>query len=153
MTRVFTAASLTSADSAPAFPLVQAAFPGLEFGPWRTFAARLLGEAEGARSGAVGLRSEARYLCGLLIYRAERHLRHGKVLRVDLFTALDVTGEAAAANALLTAAEAKAVELGCSATHILIDGAQRRLAETIAKAGHRSEAKLFCERLAAAPPN
>ena len=106
-----------------------------------------------ARSGAVGLRNGAGYLCGLLIYHAERHLRHGKVLSVDLFTALDVTGVAAAANALLTAAEAKAAELGCSATHILIDGAQRYLAETIAKAGHRSEAKLFCKQLAATPPN
>jgi hypothetical protein len=153
MTRVFTTASLAPADIAPAFPLVQAAFPGLEFGEWRMFAARLLGEAQGVRSGAVGLRNEAGYLCGLLIYRAERHLRHGKVLSVDLFTALDVTGEAAAANALLTAAEAKASELGCDATHILIDGAQRCLAETIAKAGHRSEAKLFCKQLAAMPAN
>lgn len=153
MTRVFTTASLAPADIAPAFPLEQAAFPGLEFGEWRMFAARLFGEAEGARSGAVGLRNEAGYLCGLLIYRAERHLRHGKVLSVDLFTALDVTGEAAAANALLTAAEAKASELGCDATHILIDGAQRCLAETVAKAGHRSEAKLFCKQLAAMPAN
>jgi hypothetical protein len=152
MTRVFTTASLAPADIPPAFPLVQAAFPGLDFGEWRTFAARLLGEMEGARSGAVGLRNEAGYLCGLLIYRTERHLRHGKVL-VDLFTALDVTGEAAAANALLTAAEAKASELGCSATHILIDRAQRHLAETIAQAGHRSEANLFCKHLAATPPN
>src|SRR5581483_1568140 len=144
MTRVFTTQSLTAADIAPAFPLVQAAFPGLEFDEWRMFTARLVGEAEGARSGAMGLRNEAGYLCGLLIYRAEPHLRHGTVLSIDLFTALDVTGEAAATNALLTAAEAKASELGCSATHILIDIAQRRLAEAIAKAGHRKEATLFC---------
>jgi hypothetical protein len=153
MTRVFATASLTSADIAPAFPLVQAAFPELDFAAWRVFVARLLGEGEGARAGAVGLRNEAGYLCGLLIYRAERHLRHGEVLRIDVFTALDVTGEAAAVNALLIAAEAKASELGCSTTHILIDGAQRCLAETLARAGHRSEAKLFCKELAATRPN
>jgi hypothetical protein len=152
MTRVFTTASLTSAEIAPAFPLVHATFPELDFAAWRSFATRLLSETECA-AGAVGVRNEAGYLCGLLIYRADRHLRHGKVLSIDLFTALDVTGEAAAGSALLTAAEAKAAELGCSATHIVIEGAQRALVESFAKAGHRSEAKLFCKRLATMPPN
>ena len=153
MTRVFTTASLTPAEIAPAFPLVHATFPELEFQAWRSFATRLLSEREGVLAGAVGLRNEAGYLCGLLIYRADRHLRHGKVLSIDLFTALDVTGEAAAGSALLTAAEAKAMELGCSATHILIDGAQRALAESFAKAGHHSEARLFCKQLAVTPAN
>ena len=153
MTRVFTTASLTPAEIAPAFPLVHATFPELDFTAWRTFAAHLLGDTASARIGAMGLRNEAGYLCGVLAYRAERNLRHGKVLSVDLFTALDVTGEAAATKALLTAAEAKAAELGCSATHILIDATQHRLTETIAQAGHRNEAKLFCKQLAAMPAN
>jgi hypothetical protein len=153
MTRIFTTASLTSAEIAPAFPLVHATFPELDFAAWRSFATRLLRETEAARAGVVGLRNEAGYLCGLLIYRTDPHLRHGKVLSIDLFTALDVTGEAAAGSALLTAAEAKAAELGCSATHIIIDGAQRSLAESFAKAGHRSEARLFCKQLAAAAPS
>jgi hypothetical protein len=151
MTRSFATATLTSDDVALAFPLVHAAAPDITLERWQSFAKPLVDVLVPQPAGAIGLRNEAGYFCGLLTYRTDRDLRYGTVLTIDLFTALDVINDAEATNALLQAAEEKARQLNCAATLIRIDPAQKSLAKRIARAGLGSEGKLFCKHVAPRP--
>jgi hypothetical protein len=152
MTRSFTSFALTRDDIGAVYPLVHSTVPEVDLGRWQSFARRLVGEEALASRGAVGLRNAAGYACGLFAFHADRDLRHGAVLAIDLFIVLDLVSEDDATQALLHAAEAKARELNCSATHICVDAAQKSIADRIAAAGHRREGALFCKRLEPAPP-
>jgi hypothetical protein len=100
--------------------------------------------------GAIGLRNEAGYFCGL-IYRADRYLRDGTVSTIDIFTALDLINDAAATNALLHAAEEKApAQLRCGRI-FESDPTQGSLAKRISRAGHRSDGRLYCKQVAPRP--
>lgn len=152
MTRSFSSFALTPEQIPVVFPLVHAAAPEIDLSTWRRFV-RSLGEGTlSSPSGGLGLRNEAGYICGLLVFRADLDLRHGRVLAVSLFIALDLVNEEEAASALLQAAEAKARELRCAATHIRLDAATRSLAQRFSGAGYRKEADVFCRSLDAALP-
>jgi hypothetical protein len=144
MTKSFSSFALSPDQIAVAFPLVHAAVPGIDLDAWRKFVRSLGSPDPSFPAGALGLRNEAGYICGLVLFRCDYDLRHGKVLAINLFIALDLVNEAEAASALLQAVEAKARELGCAATHIRLDAAQRSLGQRFATAGYRSEADIFC---------
>ncbi len=151
MTKSFSSFSLTPDQIAVVFPLVHAAVPQVDLDAWRKFV-RALGERDPpSPSGALGLRNEAGYICGLLIFRCDHDLRHGKVLAINLFIALDLVNEEEAASALLQAAEAKARELGCTATHIRLDRTQKSLGQRFSTAGYRNEADIFCRSIGSGP--
>lgn len=147
MTRSFTASPLTAEDIGVAFPLVHAAVPEIDLAAWRSFARGVVDQPSPYPAGAIALRNEAGYLCGVLTYSIDRDLRYGTALGVDLFAALDVTGEEAAARALLHAAEEKARELHCAAVRVCIDGFAEPLPDRIAAAGYRAQAAVFCKPL------
>ncbi len=140
----FTTFALRPEDIAVVFPLVRAIDADIDLARWRSFARRMIDAPAAWPSGAVGLRGAAGYICGLFIYRVEDDLRHGTILAVDLFTALDILNEDRAIRALLQVAEAKARELNCAATHIRIGTSQKSLALHFTAAGHIQEATLFC---------
>jgi hypothetical protein len=150
MVRAFTTSSLAAADVDVAFPLIHAALPDVTLATWRDFARGFVGLPSPYPAGAIGLRNEAGYLCGVLTYRIDRDLRHGTVLSVDIFAALDVTGEEAAMRALLQAAEAKAHELRCGVARIQIDGHKGARAQRLVASGYREQASVFSKQLA--PP-
>lgn len=147
----FTTFALRAEDIAVAFPLVRAIDADIDLGRWRSFARPMVDAPATSACGAIGLRSTAGYICGLLIYRAERDLRHDAVLAIDLFTALDLFNEERAIRALLQVADEKARELNCAVTHIRIGAAQASLAQHFAAAGHRPEATLFCKAVELRP--
>jgi len=152
MTKSFVSFALTADHVAVVFPLVQTALPGMTLEAWRRFARCLVdGSAGPLARGALGLRNAAGYVCGLLIFRVDHDLRHGKVLAVDLFIALDLLNEEEAGSALLQAVEAKARELQCTATHIRLDAGQKSLPRRLLRSGHCKEAELFCKMIEAAP--
>lgn len=154
MTKSFASFALTADQIGVVFPLVQTAIPEIDLDRWRNFVRPLVeGSAPSVSCGAIGLRNGAGYICGLLIFRADHDLRHGKVLAVDLFVALDLLSEEEAADALLQAAEAKARELHCAATHIRLDATQRSLPRRLADAGHRKRADVFCKNVATLLPS
>lgn len=154
MARSFSAFTLTAEQVALVFPLVHAAAPEIDLGRWQNFAHPLVDGPAPSSSGALGLRNAAGYVCGLLIFRAERDLRHGMALAIDLFVALDLVNDEEATHALMQAAEIKARELQCAAVHIRLGAAQKALADRLAAAGHCREATLFCKAVAGgAPPN
>jgi hypothetical protein len=133
---------------------VNAIAPEIDLARWRSFALPLIGREAPSAGGAIGLRNAAGYACGLLVFRVERDLKHGTVLAVDLFVALDLMNEEEATRALLLAAEAKAAALGCCALHIRSDISQKALRQRFAAMGHRTGAHLFCKMVASsALPN
>jgi hypothetical protein len=152
MTRSFTSFALTRDDIGVVYPLVHTTIPEIDLARWQSFARRIVGEEALASAGAVGLRNAAGYNCGLFAFHVERDLRHGSVLAIDLFIALDLISEDEATEALLYAAEAKARELKCLAIHIRVDATQKSIADRITAAGHHREGTLFCKRLEPAPP-
>jgi len=150
MARAFTTSSLVAEDVDVAFPLIHAASPDVGLATWRDFARGFVGLPSPYPAGAIGLRNEAGYLCGILTYRIDRDLRHGMVLSIDIFAALDVTGEVAAMRALLQAAEAKANELRCGVARIQIERSEGTQAQRLLASGYRQRASVFCKELA--PP-
>jgi hypothetical protein len=143
MTRSFAAAALTPDDIGIAFPLIRAALPDIDLAAWRSFARGIVGLPSPYPTGGVALRNEAGYLCGVLTYRIDRDLRHGTTLNVDVFAALDVTGEEAAMRALLQAAEEKARELRCASVRVTIESGGDVLAERFLVNGYRNQAAVF----------
>jgi hypothetical protein len=152
MARTFTAFSLGADELGIVFPLVQAVLPQLELATWRWYMQPLSEQSEPSSCGAIGLRNAAGYVCGLLTYRAERDLRCGTVLAVDLFTTLDLVSERPATFALLEAAELKARELACTRIHIHLDDAQTSIANRLGLAGYHIEAARHCRMVSPTPP-
>lgn len=147
MARAFTTSALSADDIGIAFPLIHAALPDVTLATWRDFARGFVGLPAPYSAGALGLRNEAGYLCGILTYRIDRDLRHGTALSVDIFAALDVTGEAAAMRALLHAAEAKAQELRCAAIRIHVDGSKGKRPQQFAASGFRQQTSVFSKQV------
>jgi hypothetical protein len=152
MMRSFASFALTRDDIGAVYPLVHAVAPDIDLVAWQSFARRLADAEAPVPSGVIGLRNAGGYVCGLFAFRIDRDLRHGGVLAIDLFIALDIVNEDEAIQALLDAAEAKARELNCTRTHIRIDVVQKSIADRISGAGHRREAALFGKRLEPGPP-
>jgi hypothetical protein len=151
MARSFTVSPLTAGDIAVAFPLIRAALPEIGLEAWRSFARGVVDQPSPYPAGGVGLRNEGGYLCGVLTYRIDRDLRHGTALNVDMFAALDVTGEEAATRALLSAAEEKARELRCSAVRVSLEGPAERMSGRFAAVGYHAKATVFCKTLGPPP--
>lgn len=151
MARSFTAAPLTAADIAVTFPVISAALPGIDLATWRSFARGLVDLPSPYPAGGACLRNDGGYVCGVMTYRIDRDLRHGTALNVDLFAALDLTGEEVTTQALLQLAEEKARELRCAAIRIHLESGGEVLARRFLAAGYRHQAMVFGRRLETAP--
>jgi hypothetical protein len=151
MARIFTTFTLSPDQVALAFPLVHAAVPVVDLRAWQDFMQATVA-SEQAAVGALGLRHEGGYVCGLIVYRKQRDLRHGMTLVVDLFVALDLVSEAAAAKALLHAAEATARQLGCAAVHIRLNADWQSLTDHISSHGYGADAQILAKPLPPAAP-
>jgi hypothetical protein len=150
MARSFATFTLSPDQAALAFPLVHAAVPIVDLRTWQDFVRATVDTSGQVTGGALGLRHEGGYVCGLMVYRKQRDLRHGMTLAVDLFVALDVVSEAAAATALLDAAEAKAREIGCVAVQIRLNADWQSLAEQLSFHGYGADGQILAKALHAA---
>jgi hypothetical protein len=151
MVRTFATAALTSNEIGPAFTLISVASPEIDLAAWKNYVRPLIDGPALQSAGAITLRNEGRYLCGLLTYHSDRDLRFGTVLTVDVFRAIDVVNEAAATRALLEAAEEKARELRCAAICIRLDRSQSSLSRGFTAAGHQPQGQIFCKPIAPKP--
>jgi hypothetical protein len=79
-------------------------------------------------SGILALRDASDYFSAMLAFRAEPDVRQGRVLTVQLFTAVALANSPILVEQLLAAAEAKAKYLGCSSVEIRLYRAQPNLA-------------------------
>jgi hypothetical protein len=147
MTRSFTTYALSSPEVVLAYPLVNAALPDVDLCRWQAFAEAMSNGYPDSR-GVLGMRGGGDYLCGVMVYRADQDLRHGRVLALDLFVALDLVNQVLAVGTLLDIAEAKARELKCDAVHIRVGAKHKSLTKNIEGAGYMPEALLLHKPLA-----
>jgi len=135
MGRIFTVEPLPKEQALVAYPLIVAVFPAVGIQQWWTYVNSLT-EAPPNKSGVLALRSEVGYFCGLLIYRNDRAPWHEPRLDVDLFLTLDLIDSSSANNAMLKAAEEKAIVLACSTIFIRLDGGSESMRIQLRQAGY-----------------
>jgi hypothetical protein len=121
-----------SGDLVPqALPLIRATWPSADLPSWRKFVEAFAGHAATQESGVLGLRDQSGCLCGVCAYRLDWGLLEGPVLGARLFTAADVANSKRTVQALLEAAERRAVDLGCAGIQIWLTSGQAALAKRV----------------------
>ncbi|HUL09706.1 MAG TPA: hypothetical protein VLV76_25475 [Candidatus Acidoferrum sp.] len=143
MRRPLDATNLNAADIEPAFALIQALHPALTLEHWRSFAVPLVSQEPLARSGLVGIRNEAGYLCGLFVYRVESDLAHERAFIVDVIAALDVVDVKFVIRAMMTVIQATARRLDCEVARVRVNRNQGGLALSLRESGLEAEAELL----------
>jgi hypothetical protein len=124
----FRTVALLEEDAAQTLPLAQVTWPGMDLEHWRTYIRSYAGAEPRASSGILALRDAGDYFCAMFAYRVDLDVRRGKVLTVQLFTAVDLANSPAFTQRLLQAGEAKARELDCASLEIRLYRGQSNLA-------------------------
>jgi hypothetical protein len=143
MTLSFHVAALSDDQVPQAFPLIQATWPGAELSAWRSFVRFFNDRNMGEHAGVLAVRDPSGAICGILAYRLDRDLRAGRMLAVQLFTAVDLANSPRTVQVLLDAAEARAVDLGCAGVQIRLYGDQSGLAARLRRLGLSCDGDLF----------
>ena len=130
-----------------AYPLVRTVAPGVSADQWLGYAHKVR-----RRGGLLALIGADNLLIGLLAYRGEESLRHGRIFHVDNFVTFELSRAAPGRRALCHAAEALARKQGCAAIEIrlesrgLADGGTAK-AQGWLNLGHNLEAVVFTKTL------
>lgn len=130
-----------------AYPLVRTVAPGVSVEQWSLYARKAR-----MRGGLLGLIGAENTLFGLLTYRNEDNLRHGRIFHIDNFVTFELNRAAPGRRALCEAAEALARQQGCTAIELRLDSRGYADGGT-AKAqgwlnlGHSLEAVVFTKSL------
>ena len=154
----FDARALTRDQIPQAYPLISITAPGLSFERWADYAASFFGPAGPAMPGEiVTVQNAERYIFGLAICRPRLDLCHGRILEVENFVTLDLTGGRRAARVLLSATEdrARSWDCDCICVSLLGNGADPRVRGHPAiplfqTSGYVGEAKRLAKTLRAA---
>jgi hypothetical protein len=140
MHREFAVKPLSSRLVQKTYPFAQAI--GIADLPsWRRYIATYVsGRADGRRaSGGIVAETPQGYVCGLLLYQANRHNREGAVLVCDPFLVADLPRYDTPVRALLEAADRIAVELGCKWVRVVLPAS----GDPLGPEGSGCEASLF----------
>lgn len=136
-----------------ALPLAQSLRADLELEHWRRFCKDLLSASPRVR-GIECAADEHGYLLGLFAYQAAPDLRHGRVLSIDPFIAIDLYGRDYSAQRMLTRIDSLARELKCEATHVALCGVGGRLPredgarlEKFLEQGFHADAMRLCKNI------
>lgn len=133
-----------------AYPLIRTAAPGVSAEQWSDYARKVR-----MRGGLLGLIGAENALFGLLSYRQEESLRHGRIFHVDNFMTFELNRAAPGRRALCEAAEALARKQGCAAIEFSLDsrgyadGGTAR-AQGWLNLGHTLDAVVFTKSLGVA---
>jgi hypothetical protein len=110
-----------------AYPLVAIFDPTLTHEQWANYASALISEkGQGEHHSIITVQSTQDYIYGLSVYWLRPDLREGKILEIENFTVVDITGNRTAAKALLKALQTVAVRLGCACISISLLNPQMR---------------------------
>ena len=113
---IFSVVDMDENAFSAAYPLVRTAIPDVSVEQWLDYARKVR-----MRGGLLGLMGPQSTLFGLLTYRAEESLRHGKIFVVDNFLTFELNRAAPGRQALCDAAEALARMQGCNAIELRLD--------------------------------
>lgn len=137
-----------SGDLVPAtLPLVQVTWPAVDLTGWRNFVQFFTDQTASRGSGVSGLRDASGCYCGVFAHQLDRDLLVGPILAVHLFTAVDVVNAPRTIDALLDAAETRALELACEAVRIRLCNDQAKLAFRLRVLGLSSEIGQFWKKV------
>lgn len=132
-------------------PLAQGLRSDLTLRAWTLFCSSML-ECQDGTKGMDCVADENDYLLGLAGYEVRPDLRHGQVLSVDPFIAIDLYGRDQAAQQLLIRMDHLAEEHDCTAVHIAFDGVDgrfpRQCGSTFTKfmeRGYRADCLRLCK--------
>ncbi|MGE5203883.1 MAG: hypothetical protein ACM3O6_17630 [Acidobacteriota bacterium] len=134
-------------EIAAAYPLACLLAPSLDMPTWQRFAGAILAGNPTEERRILAAVGEGGYLCGLLIYRVEHDLRHGRVLTAEHVIALDIVDRKPVAAALLAALEDLSEALGCDALYTSFDTPQESLRAVWEGAGHQIARTLLCKTI------
>ena len=123
----FRTIALSEAEAAQTLPLAQVTWPGVDLEHWKKYIHSYAMAALPGSSGILALRDASDYFCAMFAYRVDLDVRRGSVLMVQLFTAVDLANSPTFTQRLLSAAEAKARELGCVSVEIRLYSGQSNL--------------------------
>lgn len=143
----FTVVDMAEEQFEAAYPLVRSIAPGVCFDRWLDYA-----RDARRKGGLLGLTVDGGGLFGLLIHRKEKSLRRGWVLYIDHCVTFEFNRAAPGRRALCEAAEALALELGCSALEYRLgsrgyaDGGSAK-AQGWASLGHSLDSVVFTKPL------
>ena len=131
----------------PAWALVRTGNPELTLAQWLRFARRAvrrLPTGKPRTHGVMVARRQGRsLLCGLVCYQRVRDMECGQVLNAGHYIAVDIIDPAPVLGALVSAMEALAAELGCSAVRSMISDNQAALSAMLRTGGHAPLAALM----------
>ncbi|MEO5578676.1 MAG: hypothetical protein ABIR25_06465 [Sphingomicrobium sp.] len=113
---IFSVVDIDENAFAAAYPLVRTAAPDVSAEQWSAYAHKVR-----IRGGLLGLMGPQSTLFGLLSYRNEESLHHGRIFVVDNFLTFELNRAAPGRQALRDAAEALAREQGCKAIELRLD--------------------------------
>ncbi|MCC7427562.1 MAG: hypothetical protein IT557_11695 [Alphaproteobacteria bacterium] len=149
--RAYRARALPVSKVAQAYPLVQAAVPGITLERWRSFyesiehLAQVSAKRQGQdAAGVMAIEDTRGYLRGLFSYRVGPDLRHGATLTVADIIILDLFDAESVAEVLLEAIEVLARALGCAGVHALLPMEAEALRMRLQREGLRAEALVLC---------
>lgn len=152
---------MTDARVPQSLPLAQGLRSDLTLDDWERFCTLMLTKDDDTRQdsfkGMDCVVDENDYLLGLAGYEVRPDLRHGRVLSVDPFIAIDLYGRDQAAQQLLIRMDRLAEEQDCTAVHIAFDGVDgrfpRQCGSTFSKfmeRGYRADCLRLCKEVEAA---
>jgi hypothetical protein len=151
MVTFFRPIALSEDQAAQTLPLVQVTWPEVDLARWQQFVRSFARRSANAPSGILALRDAGDYFCAMFAYRVDLDLRRGRVLTVQLFTAVDLTNSPKVAQALLGVAEAKALGLGCAEIEIRLHKEQSTLAAQLRSLGLADATDVFSKTVDRAP--
>lgn len=127
------------------YPLIQAGKSGISREEWRDYAARMIAATDG---GIRVAQVDHGYIHGLYAFQAMPSPKHGTVLQVDMFLAMDLFEPEVAIDMLLADMDREALDRGCGAVHLHLPQADgpaapsRALARAISHGHHREDLRL-----------
>lgn len=147
---IFSVVDMDENTVSAAYPLIRTATPHVSAEQWLDYARKVR-----MRGGLLGLMGPQNTLFGLLTYRSEASLDHGRVFVVDNFLTFELNRAAPGRQALCDAAEALARTKGCNAIELRLDSRGYAIdASARARAwlnlGHSLEGVVFIKMLGVA---
>ena len=110
-----------------AYPLVAIFDPKLTKEQWADYAVALVSDkGRNEHHSIITVQSTQDYIYGLSVYWLRPDLREGKILEIENFAVVDITGNLAAAKTLLQALQDVAMDLDCSCITLSLLNPQMR---------------------------
>lgn len=128
-----------------AFPLIQAGKSGITRPEWQDYAERMIAASDG---GIRLAQADHGYIHGLYAFQVLPSPRHGRVLQVDLFLALDMFEQEEAIDLLLADMDDEAASRGCGAVHLHLPQTEglakpsRAMVRALDRGHHREDLRL-----------